>query len=442
MVFRIQAPFFFKLYSLLLLTIVFSACKNEDKSFRNGKVHIEKVNGKYTVYRDGKPFQIKSVSGDSHFKTLSDCGGNTLRTWDTTHLGAILDSAARNNLTVIAGLPVLNNNDHTFYPNPAKVKSQHQAFTALVNKYKNHPALLMWCVGNELDFPYGLSFFSFYKAFNELTDMIHRDDPDHPVTTTVLNFNTKYIFNLTMRCDVDVISFNIFGRLTQLREELKDISWFWNGPYMLLEWGINGPWNGTEQTAWGAYIEDTSKKKAEIYKERYQKNMPFEDPRFLGASVFFWGNKQETTHTWFSIFDETGAASEAVGTMRWLWTGKKTNEKYPDIQYMLLNEKGARDNIILNTSAAASAEVLLFNNTENIKKISWNIFREDWYKKNNENSTQKLKPLKDLIQSENSLKIRFTAPSQEGPYRLFATIYDENGHFATCNTPFYVVSAK
>lgn len=437
-----QTPILLKIHFLFLLTIFISACKDGDKKSGSGKVHIEKVDGRYTVCRNGKPFQIKSASGDSHFKTLSDCGGNTIRTWDTTHLGTILDSAARNHLTVIAGLPVVNNNDHTFYPNPAKVKSQHQAFTAIVNKYKSHPALLMWCVGNELDFPYGLSYQSFYQAFNALTGMIHSDDPDHPVTTTVLNFNSKYILNLVLRCDVDFISFNIFSRLPQLRQELKDILWIWNGPYMLLEWGINGPWKGTEQTEWGSYIEDTSKKKAEIYKERYEKDMPFDDPRFLGASVFFWGNKQETTHTWFSIFDETGAASETVGTMQWLWTGKKTNEKYPDIKYMLLNEKGARDNIMLDASAIASAEVLMFSHSEKIKTISWNIYREDWYRKNNENSTQKLKPLKNLIQFENSLKVSFTAPSEEGPYRLFATIYDENGHFASCNTPFYVISAK
>ena len=431
--------------SLLLLavtlSIVLSGCLGEKQPNKSAKVYIDQHDGGYTVMRNGKRYDIRGAGGHSHFRELHEAGGNTLRTWDTTNLAQILDSAQRHDLAVIVGLPIPNSGDISFYNNPQITQTRYRAIQSVIKRFRNHPAVLMWCLGNELDFPFKWTYGDFYDSFNALTDMIHREDPDHPVTTTILNFNKKYIFNIRLRCDIDVISFNIFSNLPLLRGDLDDLAWFWKGPYMLLEWGINGPWQGTEQTAWGAYIEDTSKKKADIYEERYLQFMPLKDPRFLGACVFFWGHKQETTHTWFSIFDEKGNASEAVGTMQRLWTNKLSPVVYPEVKYMLLNGQGARDNVLLNPSVPASAEVLLFKGHDRIRSIRWEVFREDWYRENQINSTRKLVPLAAAESSGQNLRLTFSTPQQEGPYRIFATIYDDAGNFASCNTPFYVVGA-
>lgn len=431
-------------HSLLLLaftlSMVLSGCLRENQPDRSAKVYIDHRDGRYLVIRNGKPYNIKGAGGDAHFRELHESGGNTLRTWDTTNLAQILDSAQKHNLAVIVGLPIPNSGDISLYDNPQINQTRYRALQSLIRRFRNHPAVLMWCLGNELDFPYKWTYGDFYDSFNALTDMIHREDPDHPVTTTILNFNPKYIFNIRLRCDIDVISFNIFSTLPLLRNNLNDLAWFWKGPYMLLEWGINGPWQGTEQTAWGAYIEDTSKKKADIYRRRYQEFMPLEDPRFLGACVFFWGNKQETTHTWFSIFDENGNASEAVGTMQAIWTGKPSQVIYPEIKYMLVNGKGARDNIIVNPADQAQAEVLMFKGYDRIRSIRWEVFREDWYRENQANNTRKLTPVATAEHSGQNLRLTFSTPPQEGPYRIFATVYDNAGNFASCNTPFYVVS--
>jgi hypothetical protein len=425
----------------LMLSTVFSGCWSEKQPNKSAKVYIDQHDGRYTVIRNGKPYNIRGAGGNSHFRELHNAGGNTLRTWDTTNLEQILDSAQRHNVAVIVGLPIPNSSDISFYNDPQITQTRYRAIQSIIRRFRNHPAVLMWCLGNELDFPYKWTYGDFYNSFNELTDMIRTEDPDHPVTTTVLNFNKKYIFNIRLRCDIDVISFNIFSTLPLLRGDLDDLAWFWKGPYMLLEWGINGPWQGTEQTAWGAYIEDTSKKKADLYKEYYRQYMPLKDPRFLGACVFFWGHKQETTHTWFSIFDENGSASETVGTMQGLWTGKPSPVVYPEIKYMLLNGQGARDNILLNPSAPASAEVLLFKGHDRIRLIRWQVFREDWYRENQINSTRKLVPVATAESQGKDFRLTFPTPPQEGPYRIFATIYDNEGNFASCNTPFYVVGA-
>ena len=401
-------------------------------------VRIVKSDSGYVVLRNGKPFAIKGASGTANFKTLHEAGGNCLRVWDTTNLQQILDSAHANKIAVIAGLPMQNSDQVDLYNDPVKVARQLSMFQTIVERYKNHPALLMWCLGNELDFPLSPFNNNFYDGFNTATKMIRQLDPNHPITTTIINFNRKYIANIQLRCDLDLVSFNIFKDINKLRGNLKAFSWFWNGPFMILEWGVDGPWIGTQSTAWSAFIEDPSKKKAEIILDRYRQNMPIEDPRMVGNFIFFWGSKQEVTHTWFSMFDESGRKSEPVAVMESIWTGKPQQGSYPKIRSMLLNNKGASDNILLNPGQTIVSELSLLER-DSVRDVRWRIFREDWYKENGQSSMRRPPPLDSKIESGGKLTARFKSPMEEGPYRIFAEIYDYNGNFATCNTPFYVV---
>lgn len=270
--------------------------------------------------------------------------------------------------------------------------------------------------------------------------MIHQDDPDHPVTTTMVNFQRKDIFNIKLRTDIDIISFNIFGRIQSFREDLHNFSWFWNGPFLVTEWGIDGPWDGTPQTAWSARIEPTSTKKAEQYLNRYREDMPVENPGYLGSFIFFWGQKQEITHSWFSLFDENGNKTESIGSAETIWTGHNSQKHVPKIKYMLLDGRGAQSNIILEPKKESNAEVLMLNEDLKSYTIKWEIYPEDWYKKDNVNNTKTPPPIAGSNFVQNGLNVTFSTPRKEGPYRLFATIYDTYGNVGTCNTPFYIIA--
>lgn len=425
---------------IIFIIFFLSACSDNSPRGNKHKVFIQKKDGKYTLYRLGKPYIIKGAAGFNNLEALSASGGNTIRIWDTTNVDAILKEANKNHLSVIIGLPMPDSKYIAFYNDTSRVAKQHKLFKTFVNKYKHNPAVLMWCVGNELAFPYKPTFGSFYTEFNNIVQMIHHDDPDHPVTTTVVNFQQKDIINISLRTDIDLISFNVFGRLKYLRDDLRNFSWFWRGPYMITEWGIDGPWEGTAQTAWGAYIETNSTNKAEQYRERYKRQMPVEDPRFLGSFIFYWGQKQETTPTWFSLFDNSGAKSEVVDAARYIWTGTPPANQAPQIKHMLVDGNGAIANLMYKPGDKANAEVFMLKPDPNITSVQWQIFKEDWYHKNNLNSTQKTLPLSGMIFDINGLKATFVTPEKPGPYRLFATIYDKFGNIATCNTPFYVIA--
>lgn len=428
-------------YFLFFICLSVFGCQEPYSINRRHKVYIAYQHGKYILYRNDRPFIVKGGSGYTNLKYLSQIGGNTIRTWDTTGLQQVLDSAQVYHLAVIAGLPMPTNTDmDAFYDHDEKVKTHFKRLNATVNHYKNHPALLAWCLGNELPFPYKPTYNRFYEAFNQVIDMIHRDDPDHPVTTTIMTFQKKNIANIRLRTNIDFISFNIFGSIKTLSKDLQDFKWMWNGPFLITEWGIEGPWLAEEQNAWGAYVENTSAKKAEQYRTIYQKYMPVSNPRFLGSLVFYWGQKQELTPTWFSLFDENGRPTAAVDVLSELWTGQHIKTNAPAIKYMLIDNKGGRDNLLYHPAALASAKVWVNDRDTTHFTYKWELLPEDWYKENDQLSLVKPAPIPSILTHRSQSAVQFVTPKQEGPYRLFVYIYNTNGYYATANIPFYVLN--
>jgi hypothetical protein len=417
------------------------ACSGRKEYTATGKVHVVRDGDRFTLIRDQKPFVIKGVAGFTHLKELHDAGGNTIRTWDTTNLQNILDSAQHYNIAVMAGLPLYNSNHvNDYYSDPLAMKNLQQKMEAVVDRYKDHPALLMWCLGNELDYFYEPQD-DFFTAYNNLLKMIHQKDPHHPVTTALLNFGKKNIYHAQSKVpDLDLISINTYGRISSLKEDLDSFSWYWDGPFVIGEWGINGYWE-CDSTAWGAPIEDTSTKKAEQYKAIYETQMPHDNPRYLGSMVFYWGFQHEKTPTWFSMFSDDGARSASIGSLTEIWNGPSSFQPGPPLEYMLIDQKGARDNLIYQPNTVHKAEMVLKQPAGELR-LRWEVLPEDWYKEQRDDSNKnKISPpaLDSVFSETDGLTATFRAPKTEGPYRVYCWIYDAYGNFASANTPFYVV---
>ena len=67
---------------------------------------------------------------------------------------SVLDAAHELGIKVMLGLWVQHERHGFDYNNIAKVNSQLERFRDEVIKYKDHPALLIWCVGNEYELNY------------------------------------------------------------------------------------------------------------------------------------------------------------------------------------------------------------------------------------------------------------------------------------------------
>lgn len=433
-------------FILILLLMAFSgiSCGNRAANVREEtdkkSVQVKKQDGRWQFFLKGHPFQVKGGAGFTNLMELAAIGGNTIRTWDTTNLECVLNEAWGNKLMVLVGLEIPGSGfADSFYKDTSKVNLQERAIKQLVLKFRDHPALLGWCLGNELLFPYRPRFAPFYRAFNRLISIIHKEDGSHPVTTALSNYEKKEIINLKLKTSgIDFICINTYGQLKNLSSRLSEFEWFWDGPYLVGEWGVSGGWE-SEETAWATAIENTSTEKARQYSEMYHNFMPVNDKRFLGSLVFYWGAKQEFTHTWFSIFHESGTPTEVMEALYDCWNDTVTIHKAAQLRYMLVDKLGARDNLIFAPGSVHEAKVLLKENTpENTFKFYWEVLPDDWWGHFIKRSEKPAFPPGWPIDTGASF-IRFNAPVREGPYRIFVTVFDNRGFCATANTPFYVV---
>ena len=405
------------------------------------KVTIQQKNGRYSFYKAEQPFIVKGGAGFTQIKELVACGGNTIICWDTSKLKNTFKEASQNNVSVIIGIDIPGGEQSDFYNEDSNVKKINTNYEKIVLRYKDQPALLAWCLGNELHMPFSITAPKFYDAYNGLLAIIQQEDPHHPVSTSVINVAKKYIFNIQWRIPaLDFICINTYNRIKTIEKDLTLIKWVWNGPYLVGEWSPNGGWEAS-LTTWQAPIENTSTKKAELYYEFYTRYMPRKDPRFLGSMVFYWGSRQEYTYTWYSIFNEDNTPTEAMEVLKDCWRDTVSKHLSPQLQYMLVDKLGANDNIIVTANSEHQATVFLYKSSAADTVVcQWQILKDDWQHWGQTwDNFKKPAIQKGLITDNTNNEIVFKAPATEGPYRLFVTVKNSGGFCATANTPIYVV---
>ena len=366
---------------------------------------------------------------------LRDYGGNTVRSYRIDELPTVLDQADSLGLAVIADLPLPA---YTSYSDPdgEDLRELRDSLLRTVARYRDHPALLCWMLGNEV---FGTGYTSGYQtAYNELARAVRAADPDHPVSTTVIPGQLPGLLLSWEGLDLDFYSFNVFGNF----ETLHRLQWWaaplWRGPYLVSEWSYNGPWE-TVQTVWSAPLEDSSPAKARHLRERYLENLAgAHDPRRLGNLAFFWGNKYERTPDWYSFFADNGAVSEMAWELGNLWNQRQDSFPGPQLSYLTLAGEGSTDDVIVLPSTAVRAETHFLRPPAGAYTAEWEVRREDWL--SHGEFGEGPEPLSLIFAREAVGGATFTTPRQPGPYRLYCRVYDGAGYFSSANVPFYVLS--
>lgn len=396
------------------------------------------ASGNWQLYRDGQPYYVKGVGGTDHLEKAVEIGANSIRTWGSENAGEILDKAHEKGLTVLLGLWMQHERHGFDYDNTEKVKQQLENFTQVVKTYKDHPALLAWGVGNEVDLFYTNT--NVWYAINDVAAMIHALDPNHPTMTVTAGFDTTETRLIMERAPhIDIYGINTYGDIGSVHSKIRTTKW--HKSYMITEWGPNGHWE-VQKTIWGAPVEQSSSEKALSYADRYSQYIHKDSQKCIGSYVFLWGQKQETTSTWYGLFDEKGNSSQAVDILEKFWTGKTPLNSAPVVQSVELNGKQKGDAILIDPFSSCSAIAIV--NDENGDKLTydWDIVSESQDVKSGGDVESKPPSIKGLKQKGKNGNITFKAPMEEGAYRLFLYVYDNEGHYAYQNIPFYVLPEK
>lgn len=427
---------------IFLLIISICSCNNIDNNNQTDKpikVQLVKVDDKYELLRAGEPYFIAGAGTEiERIPILAQYGANSCRSWstetDSYTAKEFLDLALKHNLTVTMGLDVKKERQGFDYNDSVAVKKQFEHIKGEVLKYKNHPALIIWGIGNELNLNYKNP--KVWDAVNDIAKMIHEVDPYH-LTTTMLAGIKKYdVDEISVRCpELDFLSIQMYGDLPNLQTRIKESGY--NGPYIVSEWGATGHWE-VARTEWDVPIEQTSKEKSESYKHRYKVAIQADSLHCLGSYVFYWGQKQERTPTWYGLFTEDGKPTETIDAMHYIWRGKWPENRAPQLDSLYLNGKSSFDNIRLKKSEVYNAEVFIHSYENDSVTYKWEILSESTDLGVGGDFESRPQSLKGLIKQSNKRKIELKAPSKEGAFRLFVYVIDNHNKVATANIPFYV----
>ena len=433
------------IYCLSVLLLL-SACSNTTSNSQDKKhVSIEKnADGAFQFYVDGEPFTIKGVGFETDkFSELKEAGGNAFRTWRTDKAQMELDSAAKYGFKVALGLDI-DKELHGFdYNDEAAVAAQLKEIKEQVLEFKDHPSLLCWVAGNELnllindDGSLRLVNPKTYVALNEIVQFIHEVDPYHPVTTTFAGGMKEHVDLCRKHCpDLDFLSYQVYGGLGDIHNMARAAAP--DMPFAVTEFGPMGHWE-MPSTNWGREIEEPSAAKAKGYagrmKAAFRENP---DGLCLGGFAFLWGQKQERTPTWYGMLGKNGESTATVDELTKIWTGAYPANRAPAVNQIFIDGNGPMDNLTLSPSSQHVASVEISDPENDKLEITYVIMSEVRQKSDGGAFEQEPEEVDFKHQLNEKGELIFTAPAEEGDYRLFVYAYDKDRKLGYSNIPFFV----
>lgn len=396
-------------------------------------VEVRTTEQRYELVRNNEPFFVRGVGGQRSLDRLAALGANAIRTWDAEGIDDLLNDAHANGLAVCVGIWLVHERHGHDYNDPEVRREQLDKVRRLVTRYREHPAVLAWGVGNEVELGGDLDLA--LRSVEEAAALIKTLDTNHPTVAIVAEIGEDKARRIAAECpSIDVLGVNAYGGASSVPERL--LAQGYDGPYMITEFGPLGHWEGPS-TEWGAPIEASSHDKAEFYARSYQGGVASQHPgRCLGSFAFLWGNKQETTETWFGLLLPTGETTEAVDRLSAFWTGRPVTAHAPKVTGIDLS--GA-DPARLAPGQAFGAAVLASDPDGDDLAVEWRILEETSDRKSGGDAERAPPAVPGRVVSADGLDARLLAPDRPGHYRLFVTVRDGTGRAGTANLPIRVV---
>ncbi|MFB9901079.1 glycoside hydrolase family 2 TIM barrel-domain containing protein [Cerasicoccus arenae] len=420
--------------------LVFSALFLAGELVAASSVQIKETGPqKFELLVDGKPFFANGVGGYNNLPMLKEMGGNCFRTWGIESLEEridgkpLLDYAHDLGLKVVVGIWIGHERHGFDYMDQAQLRKQRRDVEGAVRKYKNHPAILMWGLGNEMEGPAsGGSEIRIWEELNHLAKLVKKEDPSHPVMTVIAGIGGEKVKNIIKHYpEIDVLGVNAYASAPGVGGGLVEQGW--KKPFMLTEFGPSGHWE-VGHTSWGAPIEPTSREKAASYFATQKRVIEDGQGMCLGTFAFLWSHKQETTSTWYGMFLPTGEKLGTVDAMGYAWSGEFPANRSPK----LISLSSSADQKKVKRDSLQKAHVKVKDAEGDPLEIDWVVTAESTDRQVGGDKESVPPSYPSLIVSNGDESLEFYAPSKSGAYRLFVYIRDNAGGAATANFPFYV----
>ena len=391
------------------------------------KTHDQKIR----LSVNGEPFFVKGVNGIDELELIAEAGGNSVRTYSTDALqgGLLLDRAEELGIKVVIGLWMNHESgSFTYANNPDRVEEQYQKIILEVEKYKNHPALLGWAVGNEVDISTSTNMKAIYDAMNDIARYIHQSDPYHPTMAVLAGSSPLKIGSVRRYAThIDMIGINTYSAIGNVANNILG----WKGPYLITEYALNQPSETKLKTSWGAVVEPKSIDKADLYYERYQQYIYGKrDEGVVGSYVFKDTGSFRVTHTWYGIILDGKRTPAFEGVQAGFKEIERTNTL--QIDEVTINGQSQLENVVLE-AGTAEIEVTTLYETDNVT-YTYEVRKEAPISSNTKPSPL---PVFVFVDKTSPNMKTLNVPDLPGDYRLF--VYVENDtHISSYSFPFQI----
>ncbi|MEZ4886200.1 MAG: glycoside hydrolase family 2 TIM barrel-domain containing protein [Chitinophagales bacterium] len=405
---------------------------------------IEKTENGWTLLVKGKPFAVKGVTFgydknvenyESYFQDLQFLGVNTIRLWATNeNTKQLLDVAHAHGIRVMIGIwmrhgrPGMEDDDSFNYleDNQGMEKMYLNAIQT-VEKYKDHPAVLMWGVGNEVYL--NMSTDAEKKAYSllleKIASQIKQLDSNHPIAsveawTFGIDWWQKWVPS------IDIYGINCYGSGANfLPEELakKGVK----KPYVITEFGVTGEWDIQEEKN-GIKIEPTDHQKYEAITNGYQ-NWIKNQATCLGVYVFHYGNGNDFASPWL-LTHHRKMYRPQYWAIREAYTGNKPTNNVPRIENFVLPDSKLNSGMWVPVSLSIS-------DTENEE------IEVDFFYNQRTGSRKRRNQINPLLYRGNLQEgFEIQLPNEDGAIKVYVNAKDTFNNVGVASTSIVVIDKK
>ena len=397
----------------------------------------QSAEGVWDLRRNGEPYVILGVGGSGSLAMAKELGANSVRFWGVEQMEETdasgrtkLDQIEELGLTFCAGLWLVHERHGFSYLDPEMVQKQRQKVREAVRRYKDHPNLLVWGLGNEMEIFPGLPEAArVWKELEELAKIVKEEDPDHPVMTVIAGADENKVREIMEHYpSIDILGINAYSGAAGTGMRLQGLGW--KKPFVITEYGPSGHWE-VAKTSWGAPLEPNADEKAAQYYATLQSAMENKDGMCLGSYAFLWGQKQETTPTWYGMLLRSGEKLPAVDAVVRQWTGEWPANRSPKIESLRFENEADRAKAGTRLKAIAAVS----DREQDNLTYEWTVMAESKDIKHGGDAENVPPTFPEAVESGRGMDCTVTFPPP-GAYRLFLVVRDGKGGASTANLPF------
>jgi hypothetical protein len=219
-------------------------------------------------------------------------------------------------------------------------------FAATLDRLGDHPAILMWTLGNEVHVSP-----EYLQQVERMSRLVHERFPRVLTSLTIVNAPPDTVRLVREHApDIDVLGVNAYGQ-GAIANATRFLEEHWDGLFYFSEFNATGPWWGP-QASWGPRFEPSAPQKVDELRKAWAHMRA--SPRCAGGCLFQWGRWGAERITYFSSLlpADPFAAKAPEADLRFtpvadeiarLWAGKPPRRLAPVLERIAIGAESRKD---------------------------------------------------------------------------------------------------